>query len=595
MSEPIKDNADILADQQAFMNAYDRARAVFSKIEGVRGVGFGQKETSGDFKNDVAIIVWVEEKKDESELPPEQRIPPTFEGYRTDVRVVSTRVLNICDNTNNYDVIEGGIQVVSKMDNAGRFFPGTLGCIVKKRGDAGRENVYLLTNKHVLFANAAGANDYVYHPFCPAPPGTNFIPGGATRALGPIQGPPFQQNVTATVPDVTPGTTVNDTFFIDCAIARINIDSKCGDSTCTQDTLRYQESVTDLQLHGVNTLSDVRSIARDPSIVTVVGANEAGRPRVFKVGRTTGRTVGIVRSINSPMTVRDPNNPGAPAVQTQNIIEISFDVASTPSHVNCKGNSWFSEAGDSGSVLVDQDNRVIGLVFGGPDPADPNTTQATTSIACHILPVLDSLGICIPVTTGTSHGSSRATDGSGVGPRDPNAPSQGPGDFPIPDGEIRFAGAGSGVAVARSSGPGFPDPVPISVAELDHMRDLVATLRTTAKGRELHDTFGDVRREIGYLIRNCRPVKVVWHRNNGPAFFAHVLKHLKGYTVVMPREVNGISGELFLTRMADVLSTHGSNPLRMAIAKYRNELLAIVPSMHSAQDVIAYLRENENS
>jgi hypothetical protein len=56
MSEPTKDNAHILADQQAFMNAYDRAREVFGKIEGVAGVGFGQKETSGEFKNDVAII-----------------------------------------------------------------------------------------------------------------------------------------------------------------------------------------------------------------------------------------------------------------------------------------------------------------------------------------------------------------------------------------------------------------------------------------------------------------------------------------------------------------------------------------------------------
>ena len=591
MSEPIKDNAHILADQQGFMDAYDRAREVLGKIEGVVGVGFGQKETSGDFKNDVAFIVWVKEKKDENELPPEQRIPPTFEGYRTDVRVVVNRVFNICDNTNNYDTIEGGIQITSKMNDSGQFFPGTLGCIVKKRGDAGRENVYLLSNKHVMYANGAVANDYINHPFAPVPLGSNFVSPGTVRSLGPIQGPPFQENVTATVPDVTPGTTVQDTFFIDCAFARLNIDSKCGDSTCTQDTVHYREAVTDLALNGVNTLSDVRSIARDPSIVTVLGANEAGRPRVFKVGRTTGRTVGIVRSINSPMSVKDPNDPNAQPVQCQNIIEIGFDTASAPA--NCKGNTWFSERGDSGSILVDDANRVIGLVFGGPDPADPNTTATTTSIACHILPVLDKLGICIPVTTGTSHGSSRATDGSGIGPAIITPETLGPGDFPIPDGEFRFAGAGSAVVAARS--PGFPDPVPISGEELDHLRELVAALRTTAKGRELHDTFANVRREIGYLIRNCRPVKVVWHRNKGPAFFAHMLNHLKGYTVVMPREVNGISGELFLTRMADVLCAHGSNPLRMAIEQYRSELLAMIPSVHSAQDCIAYLRENENS
>jgi hypothetical protein len=63
----------------------------------------------------------------------------------------------------------------------------------------------------------------------------------------------------------------------------------------------------------------------------------------------------------------------------------------------------------------------------------------------------------------------------------------------------------------------------------------------------------------------------------------------------MPREVNGVSGELFLTRMADVLCAHGSNPLRMAIEQYRSELLAMIPNVHSAQDCIAYLREKENS
>jgi hypothetical protein len=202
--------------------------------------------------------------------------------------------------------------------------------------------------------------------------------------------------------------------------------------------------------------------------------------------------------------------------------------------------------------------------------------------------VLDKLGICIPVTTGTSHGSSRATDGSGIGPAILTADS----GQELADGEIKFAAGQTGAALARS--PGFPDPVPIADDELDHMHQLVAALRTTAKGRELHDTFGYVRREIGYLIRNCRPVKVVWHRNQGPAFFAHVLNHLKGYTVVVPHEIKGISGELLLTRMADVLAAHGSNPLRMAIEKYRSELLTVVPNLHSAQECIAYLREIEN-
>jgi len=50
----------------------------------------------------------------------------------------------------------------------GQFFAGTLACIVRKRGDTGGENVYLLSNKHVLFALGAGAGDA--HVTCDAGP-----------------------------------------------------------------------------------------------------------------------------------------------------------------------------------------------------------------------------------------------------------------------------------------------------------------------------------------------------------------------------------------------------------------------------------------
>src|SRR5262245_34803190 len=145
MNMPMKDNAQILSDQQAFMESCERAREVFGKIEGVVGVGFGQKETAGQYKDDIAIIVFVREKKNEEELAPEQRIPPSFEGYRTDVRVAHQAGFDACDNTAEYDIIQGGIQISSRMNaQTGVFEQGTLGSIVRKRNDSGRENVYLL-------------------------------------------------------------------------------------------------------------------------------------------------------------------------------------------------------------------------------------------------------------------------------------------------------------------------------------------------------------------------------------------------------------------------------------------------------------------
>ena len=582
MSIPIKDNTHILSNPQAFQESYSRARKFFGQFEGVVGVGFGQKQTSEQYKDDIAIVVFVREKKQEEEIPSEQRIQSSFEGYRTDVRVVRDASLHVCDNTATYPTIQGGIQISPPGNpTTGAFASGTLACIVRKRNDSGRENVYLLSNKHVLFSTWAGAGEYVYHPFSPAPSG--FKSAGDSNQLGPIQPEAFYDNVLSAIPDAA-GVFDFDNYFIDCAIARIDIDSKCWGSTCTKDTTKYTESIIDLQLQGVNTIKDVRDVRSVIIEPTIIGQ------KVFKVGRTTGRTVGIVRLVNASVNAPgDPSVPGSKEITAQNTIEIQFDTTSVAK--NCKGHAWFSEKGDSGSLILDEQGRAIGLVSLGPAPSDPDLTP---DHACHIVPVLDKLNICIPTTTGTSHGSSRANDGSGVEPALLDRRNTGElGDFPVPDGEIVFASQQSeGV---QTLSPKLFEPVSITDDEVLHMRELLDAFRITNKGRELHTVFAEVRREIGYLVRNCRPVKVAWHRNKGPAFFAHVLNHLKGDTDGIPQEIEGIDRETLLARMGDVLTKYGSNPLRRAIEQHGDDLMLMLTSgnCNCAQDCIAYLQQRE--
>jgi hypothetical protein len=578
MSTPFKDNAQILSDQQAFIEAYERAREFFAQFEGVAGVAFGQKKTDGQYHDDIAIVVFVLEKKSAAELAPEQRIPESFEGYRTDVRVVRDRAPAGCDNSNNYDEIKGGIQIGTAVDVAtGRFEKGTLGCMVKKRNDRSRENVYLLSNKHVLYTQTSGARDYVYHPFPPSPDRARFADPGPSRALGPVQGGATYGNVPITLP----GATTPSNFFIDCAIARIDIDSKCCDSTCTEDKIHTAESIIDLQVNGVNTLSDVRNVMQDVAIINAV---------VFKVGRTTGKTRGIVRLINMPF--RTVATPIFPSIRAENTIEIDF--APTPTApLNCHSNAWFTEEGDSGAIVVDEQNRAIGMISHGPSPGSP---AASSSSACHIVPVLDSLNICIPTTSGTSYGSCRARDGSGVSRSTSATSATSASEASSASGSGGMIGLAMGSEGASlTAAPRAFMPVHLADDERQRLREFLARFRETRKGRELHDKYAEVRREVGYLVRNCRPVKVAWHRNQGPAFFAHVLNHLKGHTEELPREVKGVSRELLLTRMAEVLKAHGSNPLRRAIEQYSEEFLAAVPSLNSVPDAIAYLREMESS
>lgn len=561
MTELAKDNDDIGSDQQAFMEAYGRARERFMTIEGVEGVGFGYKETGGKFTDNVALIIFVRNKKPEGEIPADLRIPPRFEGYRTDVRVVPEVEPALCDNSSVYDTIQGGIQIASRHSAAvpTSMEVGTLGCIVRKRGDSSRENVYLLSNKHVLYANGAEENDYVYQP---------DVTG---QSLGPIQGAPLHEEVSGTVPDTIPGSTVTLSFYLDCALALIVIDSRCFGSTCTQDTTRYASSIVDLEVGGMNSLSDVRSVVADPNIVRLPGlAPTPATPRVFKVGRTTGKTAGIVRAVNGVSHIG--------TTYQHNIIEIEYDTQSDPpTHLNCKGHAAFAELGDSGSVVVDEARRVIGLVYG------VGTTSAMT-YACHILPVLDKMGICIPVAGGTSHGSCGATDGSGTGP-------SAIADAESLEGEVLFS-ASTVAAAARESAP---PAIALADDERARLLTLRDALRESERGRELHRVFANVRREIGYLVRNSRPVKVAWHRCQGPAFLAHTLKHLKGDVETVPFEINGITRTQLLTRMAELLSEYGSNPLRDSIQRYADELLPVLATARTVHECLEFLRRDSGT
>lgn len=580
----IKDNEHIRTDQAAFFDAFLRARETFMRIDGVEGVGFGHKETGGDFTNDVGITVFVREKKPSESLSPADRIPATIDGYRTDVRVPELAELVACDDQTHYPIITGGIQIESAprkpIQNPALAEAGTLGCIVKRRGNSDHDNVFLLTCEHVLHSRGAQEKDYMWHPLAP-----HKGSGTKGESLGAIQDDAISDHVRATVPGATPGTTMTDQFYIDAGIAQINIDSKCFGTTCTKDDIKVDQTLVRL----LGDLTDVRSIAADASIVLpipappapdVIDSAPATTPRVFKVGRTTEKTTGIVRNVLAVALFQPTEND--PVQHLRNVIEIDYAPLPADPPVNCKGNRSFVERGDSGSVVVDDTNRVVGMVFlrnRHPIPADPLRFR---SFACHILPVLDTFGICIATKGGTSHGSSGALDGSGT------TPARTASDEPRGDGTVLL-----GVDSQPAKAP-WSQPAPVTDEQSANMRAFRDALRETAHGRELHDTFRDVRREIGFLIRGCRPVKVVWHRNQGPAFLAYVLKHLVGDAETIPHEIRGVSREVLLRRMGEVLLAHGSHPLCDAIERFGPEILSMVDAK-TAHDCLAILRRAEST
>jgi hypothetical protein len=79
---------------------------------------------------------------------------------------------------------------------------------------------------------------------------------------------------------------------------------------------------------------------------------------VRKRGRTTGLTYGKVTSVDASVTINYGDGLGSHTLKNQ--IRIEPDTAKS---------AQFSDHGDSGSVVVDDNNKVVGLLFGGSPAA----------------------------------------------------------------------------------------------------------------------------------------------------------------------------------------------------------------------------------
>jgi hypothetical protein len=123
----------------------------------------------------------------------------------------------------------------------------------------------------------------------------------------------------------------------------------------------------------------------DPSTIGNLGrlagvndvANLAAHAIVHKVGRTTGQTKGR-------LTAFDIDN----VVVEYDVGEVRFD---NQIEIEGTGNKAFSDAGDSGSLIVDADLNAIGLLFAGGDEGGANGKGLT--YANPIRAVLDALKV----------------------------------------------------------------------------------------------------------------------------------------------------------------------------------------------------------
>ncbi len=273
--------------------------------------------------------------------------------------------------------------------------------------------------------------------------------------------------------------------LVDCAIAKLNPD-----------------------IPHVNEIDGIGPIRGSAS--AVVGDT------VRKVGRSTGLTSGIVLDINFPTT--------------SNLLNFTNQIKIKPDGANTK----FSTDGDSGSAIVNAENKIVGLLWGG---------FTGNGVASHISNVQNAMDITIPASSGISK---TVTNN-------------------------RFAGY-----VQKSSGGAgaFDDAI---YSEVEH------TFAYTVF--EKHNS------EVFHLVNHQREVMVAWQRNEGPAFVAAFARSSREPNFKVPSEINGISIQHLLLSMYVVLDDHGSEVLRGDLKLYGMDFINIVLESDSLTSLNDSLRD----
>ena len=276
------------------------------KQPGVTGVDVGYKYVGGERTDDLAIRVMVEQKK--ASVPAAERVPATIDGVKTDV-IQRTFFLHAPRN-------QKPVEELDLQSDGGTYNPVKGGVSVGPVRPVGG----------IVWAGTLGA----------------VVRDNKTG--GPLILSNF--HVLAVDENARPGD----------AIAQPSLVDGGRDPTSVVGVLQ-RTALTDAVDSAVATLQN-RAYSGDIVDIGAITGTAAATPgmAVRKRGRTTGLTYGIVDGLSLSITLPYPGNIGPKTLINQ--IDVRPDTAR---------NAEFADHGDSGSVLVNNDGKIVGLHFAGSD------------------------------------------------------------------------------------------------------------------------------------------------------------------------------------------------------------------------------------
>lgn len=203
----------------------------------------------------------------------------------------------------------------------------------------------------------------------------------------------------------------------------------------------------------------------------------------------------------------------------------------------------FCDAADSGAVVVNDDQEVVGLLAGQTNQADRPDLKGY-GFAAPINVVTDHLGINILTAT--------------------NA------DEELVVDAITGEDAGSRVGAARRDGALLGATFRFPVDQREALFGAQQVLLETPGGRQYGELVRRHVEEVRNIINTNKRVAVVWRRNDGPLLAQLAFHSIQHPDAPIARAINGRSLVLCLSNILDILEKHGSLELRSALNQRKN-------------------------
>ena len=308
----------------------------------VIATGVGYKITKGKKTPNLSIVCSVVKKLPVVQLSRKDVVPSTIDGIPTDV-VETGYIYALQSHTARYRPAPGGVSIGHRDITA-----GTLGCWVKKNGQ-----FFILSNNHVLAnSNAAQIGDPILQP-------------------GPYDGGKLPDDHIANLSEFIPISFMDSPS--DCSIARGIAGFLSGIAGILGSNVRLQairaraeENLVDAAIARPLNDQDVKNEILEIGTINGLANGELGMA-IKKSGRTTGLTTGEIQQVD--VTVNVQYGEGKIAIFTDQLLAGAM-----------------SQGGDSGSAVLDNNNKLVGLLFAGSD---------TTTIINRMENVFSALGLSL--------------------------------------------------------------------------------------------------------------------------------------------------------------------------------------------------------